>query len=292
MSNMESEIADPPYKAVFETAGVCNLKCPACYIGAGRITPRGSYMDMDMFEKICEEVEGFVTHAYLQMWGEPTLNPNIGKMIKRVRKFATVDLATHGMFVTEEMAVELNEATSLSVSIDGIGQEVYEIYRVKGDYEKAMRGLKLLAKERQRQGKNKVNWTWVVHKQNEHQIPEAQRMGDAMGVNFGAKSPFLIDEDTLTNLHPSEKKYQRYDGEGLLLADRYACREFWETIYFFVDGNIATCGFDFNGRWYTGNANDESVLDIWNGEKYRQMRRQHLAGELNELCATQCGMGP
>ena len=35
---------------------------------------------------------------------------------------------------------------------------------------------------------------------------------------------------------------------------------------------------------------EKTVLEIWNDEPYRAMRRKHLAGTLNQLCESQCGL--
>lgn len=288
----DSEIADPPYQMVMETVSVCNLRCPVCRLGAGQIDrandPKQPFMSMDLFNKICDEAQGFVKHTYLHLWGEPTLHPNLGEMIKRVKQYSTVDLATHGMFVDEKMAEDIALCDSISVSIDGIGQEVYEKYRVRGDYEKAMNGLRLLAKA----AKKKVNWTWVIFSHNEHQVEEAKKIAAELGVNLGFKPPYLLDELAQKELLPKSKEYLRYDfnsdGLPVLKSDRYKCREFWETIYVVPDGDIVTCCYDYNNNIVCGNVNQDSVMSVWNGEVYRGLRTNHLARKLNKVCETLC----
>ena len=280
-----TEIAEPPKQVVIETVTACQLKCPSCYIGSGMLTRKKGLMDWQMFYELCEQIEPFAKHVYLHLWGEPTLNPDIGKMIRHVKRFATIDLSTHGQTVTEENADDLCEATTLAVSMEGLDQEIYEKYRVGGSFEKAMNGLKILAAKR----KN-VNWTWVVTKDNEHQIEDARKIAEELGVNFGPKSPYFVSDSVKAQLEPSEEKFRRYDHVGELKSNRHACREFWETIYFNPEGDCTTCCFDYNASWKMGNLKENTVLEIWNGEKYRAMRRNHLAGNLNQLCATQCGL--
>lgn len=244
-------------------------------------------MSLDTFQRACEPLSKSVKHSYLHLWGEPTLNKNLGKMIETAREFSTVDLATHGLFVTEENAPMLAKASNISVSIDGITQEIYEKYRVGGKFDQALKGLELLSKA----APGRVTWTYCVFKHNEHQIPEAIEMAKQLGVPIGFKPPLFWDKSTMNQMMPTDTKYHRYilnDGEWQLKADRLKCREFWETIYILPNGNIITCCYDGNAEYVMGNINETPILDIWNGEKYTQMRTNHLAGRLNEMCLKYC----
>jgi len=286
-----TDISGPPRQMVLETVSVCNLRCPACRLGAGQIDrandAKQPFMSVELFDKIMSEASKFVKHVYLHLWGEPTLHPEIGYMIKEAKKFATVDLATHGMFVDEKMAQDISLCDSISVSLDGLGQEVYEKYRVRGDYERAMRGMKLLAKA----APGRVNWTWVLFSFNEHQVEDAKKMAAEMGVNIGFKPPYLLDEWAQRELLPKQG-YSRYtivaDGTPVLRADRYKCREFWETVYVVPNGDVVTCCYDYNNMIVCGNVLQNSLMEVWNGPVYRGLRGDHLNRRLNRVCATLC----
>lgn len=283
----------PPYQLVVEVSGVCNLRCPQCWIGL-RWFDRGKefhFMSMDLFNRLADEAQGYIKHTYLHLWGEPTLNKHLPEMIRRTRQFSTVDLATHGLFIDEALADVLVECDTLSVSIDGIDQATYEQYRVGGKVETALRGLRMLVAKRQALGKPKVNWTYVVFRNNEGQIPEAQRLADEIGANIGFKPPLFWDRTHMTANMPSDEKHRRYvmvDGEWKLKADRLKCREFWETVYVLPNGNVLTCCYDGAGEYPTGNINGRTLLDVWNGDVYTRMREQHLAGRLNDMCEKYC----
>jgi hypothetical protein len=47
---------------------------------------------------------------------------------------------------------------------------------------------------------------------------------------------------------------------------------------------------DFNNEIVLGNANDESLHDIWNGEKYRAFRMDHFNLTPGIKCTEQCDM--
>lgn len=244
-------------------------------------------MPMDLFDKISSEAQGFVEHTYLHLWGEPTLNRNLPKMIRRIKEFSTVDLATHGLFIDEAMAEAIVPCDTISVSIDGITQEVYERYRVGGKLNDAIRGLKLLIAAA---GK-KINWTFVVFKDNEHQIPEAQLLANEIGACIGFKPPLFWDRSKMDTQMPTMEEHRRYtlvDGEWVLKADRLKCREFWQTMYVLPNGDAVTCCYDGAAEYVVGNVRDKTLLDVWNGEPYTKMRASHEGGVLNEMCERFC----
>ena len=244
-------------------------------------------MPMDLFHKVCDEAQSYVKHVYLHLWGEPTLHPRLPEMIDRVKEFATVDLATHGLFVNEESAQAIAKCDTISVSIDGLDQETYEQYRVGGQLDDAMRGMKLLAKH----APNRVNWTFVVFRNNESQIDEGKRLAESLGVNFGDKPPLFWDRAAMDAQMPTAEKHRRYrmvDGEWKLKADRLACREFWETTYLLANGDIIACCYDGKAEWVMGNVNKQSLLDVWNGPNYSLARANHSSGTLNKMCTEHC----
>jgi len=220
----------------------------------------------------------------------PTLNRELPDMIKRFKEFSTIDLATHGLCITPKLAESIAKCDTVSVSIDGVTQEVYEKYRVCGRLDDAIMGMKTLLA-----AGAKVNWTFVVMKHNEHQIPEAMEIAKNLGVKFGAKPPLFWDRSKMDEQMPSDEKYRRYTydiatNRWALKADRLKCREFWETIYVLPNGSVVTCCYDGAAEYVVGNVKETSLLDVWNGEKYTKMRNLHSGGTLNPLCEKYCNL--
>ncbi len=277
----------PPRQLVLETSAACNLRCPQCWIGLRWIDRDAAMMGMDLFDRIAAEARDYVRHTYLHLWGEPTLNKNLPEMIRKTKEFSTVDVATHGLFVDEPMAEALAECDTISVSIDGIDQETYELYRRGGQLDDALRGLRLLVAK----CGHKVNWTFVVFKENQHQIPAAQQLAGEIGAHIGFKPPLFWDVTRIGESMPDDEKYRRYaikDGSWKLKADRLKCREFWETVYVLANGDVVTCCYDGNAEYVVGNVYQNSLLDVWNGPAYSLMRESHQCGILNEMCEKYC----
>ncbi len=279
----------PPRQLVLETSGVCNLRCPQCWAGL-RWFDRGRdahFMALDLFDKVMGEAKDFIRHTYLHLWGEPTLNKHLPEMIRKTKQFSTVDLATHGLFVDEAMAEAIAPCDTISVSIDGIDQETYEKYRVGGKLDDALRGLRWLVDK----CAHRVNWTFIVFKENEHQLLEALELADRIGATIGFKPPLFWDKTKMAESMPTAEQYRRYrlvNGEWQLKADRLKCREFWETIYVLPTGDVVTCCYDGGAQYVVGNVKESSLLEVWNGDLYNRMRETHAAGTLNPMCLEFC----
>jgi len=67
----------------------------------------------------------------------------------------------------------------------------------------------------------------------------------------------------------------------------------WQSITIMWDGIVVPCCFDFNKFYPLGDANKESLLDIWQGDKMRNLREELCADTdiiTNKLCVN-CSMG-
>lgn len=285
-------IAPLPRQLVLETVSVCNLRCPSCHLGDGKIdrSKKGNtaFMSVPLFDKICNEVRDSVKYTYLHLWGEPTLHKDLDYFIRKTKEFSAVQMTTHGMFIDEKMADSISLCDDIAVSIDGLDQETYEKYRVRGDFDRAMNGLKLLAKRCPK----KVIWTFIVFSHNEHQIDLAQKIANDLGIQIGFKPAYFINDNVKKEMLPKNKDYWRItvnsDGDAAHIMKRKACREFWETIYVIPNGDVVTCCYDFNAQMVMGNANNNTIPEIWNGQGYLDLRKEHLLGNLSNLCAKHC----
>jgi MoaA/NifB/PqqE/SkfB family radical SAM enzyme len=68
------------------------------------------------------------------------------------------------------------------------------------------------------------------------------------------------------------------------------CQFPWTSMTIKSNGEAAMCVEDFNNEIILGNAKTESLYDIWNGEKYRQLREDHFRLTAGIKCTQQCDM--
>ena len=125
-----------PYEWEIDTTNICQLKCPLCHTGLGTIGRQKGVMHFETYSKIVYEVKNYCIWLSLYSWGEPFLNKEIGKFVEYAHKarIATIISSNLNKPLTAQMAESLIKSglDVLIVSLDGITQEVYEIYRVGG----------------------------------------------------------------------------------------------------------------------------------------------------------------
>jgi radical SAM protein with 4Fe4S-binding SPASM domain len=112
-------LSTPPL-AWLELTRKCNLDCPHCYIDGGR--PRKQEMDAARWHGIIDEMADMGVWAVAFTGGEPTLHPAFSELVIHAReRDLIVGVATHGMFLTDELLDALpRDKVIFSVSIDDL----------------------------------------------------------------------------------------------------------------------------------------------------------------------------
>jgi radical SAM protein with 4Fe4S-binding SPASM domain len=68
------------------------------------------------------------------------------------------------------------------------------------------------------------------------------------------------------------------------------CQFPWSSMTIKSNGEAVECVEDFNNEIILGNTAKESLVDIWNGEKYKQFRNDHFDLRPGIKCTEQCDM--
>jgi len=68
------------------------------------------------------------------------------------------------------------------------------------------------------------------------------------------------------------------------------CQFPWSSMTIKSNGEAAMCVEDYNNEIILGDAQKETLYDIWNGEKYRKFRRSHFTLKNKIKCTDQCDM--
>ncbi|RMF64216.1 MAG: radical SAM protein, partial [Calditrichaeota bacterium] len=63
-----------PFILTVEPTNLCNLRCPLCVTGNGKLTRNAGQMDFDLFRRIIDDVGEFLFYLLLYHQGEPFLN--------------------------------------------------------------------------------------------------------------------------------------------------------------------------------------------------------------------------
>ena len=293
-------VRNMPESLSVEPASVCNLHCPECTLGGGRLQRSGQLMDMKTFENVLVPLSPWLVSCQFFLQGEPTLNPNLCQMIALAhlrRIFTTV--STNGQTLTPELCSNLVSSglDRLIVSVDGTTQEVYEKYRVGGSLQAAISGIGNMVAARKALNRHNplIEVQFIVFRHNEHQISQIKQLTRQWGADRVVLKTAQIENPThATELLPQNPKYSRYrlDTNGKVsIKQRYNsnCFRLRSTMVVTSNGDVAACCYDKNCQHNLGNVNQSRPSDIWFGEKANSLR--HLVWKLKdgvEMCGN-CG---
>ena len=261
-------LAEYPLHVDIELASVCNLKCPMCYT----ITPQfkekvnAKLMDFELYKKIIDEIgPAGVYSIRLSLRGESFLHKKIIDCIryakeKGIREISTL---TNGVRLDEKMFREALDAGLdwLTISFDGIG-ETYERIRKPAKFDQMVKKIANFQKIKKEVGRVKP----VIKVQSilpairdciEEYYNTFQQITDQVSSNP------LID-------------YLQMDGlDKLEFEDNFSCPQLYERLVIGADGIVMMCSNDEENEYPVGNANSQTIYDIWHGEHMTKAREVH-----------------
>ncbi len=276
-----------PFSLSIEPTTACNLSCPECPSGLKQFTRPTGKLDLNLHQKMIEQVRKSVFYINYYFQGEPFLHPQFLELIKEAKKNKIYTAtSTNAHFITQKKAKEIVQSglDRLIISIDGLTQKTYENYRVDGELKKVIEGTEHLieAKKYLKSKTPHLIFQFLAVKPNEHEIPQVFKLGKKMGIDeVRIKSAQLYDYKNGNPLLPDNEKYSRYklqpDGTyKLKYKTGNHCWRMWSSSVLTFDGKVVPCCFDKDAQHILGSIVDIDFYEIWGNKKYAQFRTDIL----------------
>lgn len=297
----------------------CNLKCRMCFqrglSDEYRRKMYGSELSTERYLSLMGELAGMgVRRVHVVGGGEPLLRKDILEIMTSIKKYGMEGvLTTNGTLLHENLIremVKLNWDIAM-FSVDGPVADVYDDIRgVEGSFDKVYSAMKTLRRVKAEYGAVTplVHIHCVILNLNfmivDEMIDLARDVGASI-VTFDKYYPYyeeliLRKEDlpiTLKNLQKAYEKAQRYgirinveDFLSMWLKPPLNTRCYWPWLYADIDsnGDVLPCCFSWD---VMGNIKRHSFKQIWDGEKYRELRKLFKKKELADFCK-ECTLYP
>lgn len=264
-----------PIKLTVESTNVCNLRCPACFTGAGEVGRVRSMMTLELYRKLLDELGDFLLQCEFHNWGEPLLSKFIYTMIREAvdRGISTIISTNFSIPFDAERAERLvaSGLHVMGVSIDGARQKTYEQYRIRGDLETVLKNCQLVvdAKKKLQSETPRMVWEFHVFRHNVGDIELAKTMAKDLGMGIAIDKGWVIGPD--------------WDGGGewnfFANPSPARCMFLWQQAVVQNDGGVAPCCGTFYREDDLGRLNvkpDElgaaTFREVWNNPKFREAR--------------------
>jgi len=291
-----------PAILTIEPTNTCNLRCPLCTTGSGEMTRSNGQMSLQTFQHIMDKMGDDIFFLLIYHQGEPYINKHFLDFVQLAKaKNIYCTTSTNAHYFTDELIHRTIDSRldSMIVSIDGVTQASYETYRVKGNLNKVLDGLRRFVEiKKQRQSKIPLlALQFLVMKHNEHEIPAIKQLAKEIGVDR-----LLIKNIEVRSLEearqwlPVNDRYRRYHFDGdhyeVKNSNKKSCPRPWLSTLINWDGSLVPCCFDKNGDHTMGNIAEATDLDeLWTAEAFRKFRRQLLNDRKSiEICRN-CNQG-
>jgi radical SAM protein with 4Fe4S-binding SPASM domain len=262
-----------------ELTNHCNLRCPECATGSGMITRPVGFMDPGLYEKVISELKPYLFYVSLYFQGEPMMHPSLGSFLRLSGKIRTI-ISTNGHFLSRENSRILAEGRlhKLIISVDGTDQETYSAYRLNGNLETVLEGIRNISEVRNKYGfPKKLEIQMLVNRFNESQTGAMKNFASSIHARLRMKSMQIISDSNHMKWLPEQSRFRRYELKaGLFRLKRgtaRGCARLWLNPVITWDGKVLPCCFDKDAEHIMGDMTQESFRDIWNGSKYRLFRR-------------------
>lgn len=254
-----------------EPTSVCNFRCVFCYQSDTTFSSKGSEhmgsMDLTLFKKIIDQIQGKVEIISLASRGEPMVCRDIIPMLEYCAgKFLGLKVNTNASLLTEKNchALLAGGVNTVVFSADAAKEPLYSQMRVGGKLDKILKNIKMF-----NDIKNKhYSQSKIISRVSGVKFSQDQEM-ESMLELWGE----LVDQITFVEYNPWENVYESPTNEIVT-----ACSDLWRRMFIWFDGKMNPCDTDYKSTLSSGTFGDKSISELWTSEQYNQLRGQHKNG--------------
>lgn len=269
---VEKKVGDYPLLLDLELSTACNLRCPMCYTITEEFKSKvkAQFMDFSLFTRILEEIEGKIPAVRLSLRGESTLHPRFLDCIRLCKEkgIGEVSFLTNGSKLSEPFIRELIAAGVdwITISIDGMG-ETYEGIRAPLKFADTLAGIQRFHRIKQELGVTrpvlKVQSIW----------PAIRGQAESFYNTF---APYVdwIAFNPLIDYLENDKEIQ--------YVEKFSCPQLYQRLVITSDGTALPCSNDEDALCPVGDANRQSIAEIWQGEALNELRALHGKGSFRD----------
>ncbi len=278
-----------PFTLTIGVNNRCNFGCTFCPTGDVELTRKSvptGHMDENVLEKIIDGAKSFENKfkkVSLTGFGEPFLHKDFSNIVKKIKKSDIAEkiaTTTNGSlldrFDLDEIARSLDIIT---FSIEHVHDEGYKkITRNYKNYSKILENVKHFYSV-----KKKVNPELRVHvkildldlttEERLKFLRDFEKISDTLNIDYAQSFTHSDKYDFSQN---TNKEQRTKDGFLRSTEKNLICSQLFMYLKVVFNGNVVACCADWKHELIIGNVLSQSLKEIWNGEKLRELRLTHI----------------
>lgn len=282
----ENIVGKVPLQIDLFAVDVCNLKCPMC--PRQDFIPGKGFMDFATVKKILDDATSYGLCAFnFAGLGEPTLYPDLFKVIRyaKERGVSDVNMHTNGTRLGTEFNRQLLDSglDRLIISLDSADKEHYEKIRIGAKFGKVYAGVEDLIRQRNEHLSSRLHIKANFIEMDERDPTEKNKF-----IEYWESKVDRIAILKYLDCQTGDEKI--FHKENYEQDDAFCCPELWRRLTILSDGTATLCPRDMKKKYVIGNVHEQTITEIWTGERMQRAREYHLQGRFKEFGS--CGNCP
>jgi radical SAM protein with 4Fe4S-binding SPASM domain len=275
---------ETPLVVYIEPSGYCNLKCGFCPVGIEGDQLKKAVMSYELFVKLMDDLEAFPSKVKLLRLcgnGDPLVNRQLVRMLKYAHAKGVserIEMLTNGLLLSDELISELPKFLHrIIISIEGLNEQDYlDTCRTKVDFGVFLSKLHALYR---------AKGSCIIHLKIHHGAIKSE----ADAETFRRMVESCSDEHYIEKLVPmwpeldSELFSREFRWEESPVKPRRVCAQIFKGLQVQADGEVVPCCVDWKRVNLLGDLREQSLVEIWNGDRLRNLQVGHLSGRKSEL---------
>lgn len=258
----------PFYSVLLEITSICNLKCPLCPTGTGKLKRKNKFMDLSTFDHIIEITAPLVKNYILGMWGEPVFHPELDYIFSKTSK--------HEAWISTNLNCKQSIVETLArwphlqviCAVDTLDPETYARYRIGGDYERVLENLNIVVR-----GKSNVYLQFLVD--DDYNLGPIQKFASGYGIPLGN----IIIKNMRENFTLGETRKP--------IAGK--CQSAYAGLYFNSDGVLVPCCNDVKHDLHMAHVGElKNTDDLLRSDRVAIFRKKLAANKNHYISCAQC----
>lgn len=271
---------DFPLVLNIESTNDCNAHCFYCPRKIMIADKGTNYMSMETYKSIIDQIpkDKKLIMINYHKDGESLLHKELPEMIRYAKEkdvSKILHINTNGTLINTKTGRGIIESgiDDITVSIDASREETY--YKLK-----KLKGFKKL-EENVRKAiahRDKIGSTTKIR-------VKIMEFGDVKRdevLEFIDKWTNVADEVQVTGTHDWSGAIEEMDVTDEQTPDRFPCALLWYMLAINSNGEVSPCSVDWDYSGSLGNIHKNTIKEIWNGDRIREVRKNHLNGVWND----------
>lgn len=287
-----------PWALMVEMSSACNFKCKFCPVSDLEENKKHNFkhkfMEADLYKKIIDQFNDFPEteqpfKVYINGIGETSYHPQFVELVRyTTEKLKIADafiIRTNASLLTPDVVDEIIDAgmTEINISIEAVNEKGYEeVTGRKGMFQKVLDNMTYLYAHR---GKCRIYAKIIPLGTPETDEKDFFRIFTP--ITDIRETEYIMNWGGVQKDLTLGAKKPEITVNGDPIIPNITCPYIFYTIMLNVDGDVHLCCFDPYTYVNVGNINNNTLQEIWTGDRIKEFWRLHLEGKRYGLKA--CG---